>query len=130
MTRREFSRKQRFEIIKRASNHKGQITCEGCGLVLGPKAWEIDHTIAEALVIDKSKPLTIEEGRLLGMCCHRGPDGKTASDVTAIAKAKRLERRQMGIKKPSRFQCARSGRFKQKLDGRVELRNPDMEGRT
>ena len=109
--RREFSRKQRFEIIKRASNHKGQITCEGCGLVLGPKAWEIDHTVAEALVIDKTKPLTIEDGRLLGMCCHRGPDGKTASDVTAISKAKRLERRQMGIKKRTGFWKPKGARY-------------------
>lgn len=79
-------------------NASGQIACEGCGLVLGRKPYEIDHTIPEALVVDKTKPLTIEEGKLLGKaCCHRG--GKTAKDVGDIARAVRREAKHIGIKK-------------------------------
>ncbi len=99
--RREFSKPLRFEIIRRASNEKGQIVCEGCGLILGSKPHEIDHTIPEAMVADKTKPLTAADGRLLGlMCCHRP---KTAVDVGNIAKVKRLELRRLGIKKRSSF---------------------------
>ena len=57
--RREFSRKQRAEIILRATGPDGVIVCEGCGLRLGKKPFEIDHIIAEALIVDKSAPLSI-----------------------------------------------------------------------
>lgn len=103
MNRREFTRAQKSAIVHRAMNKRGQVVCEGCGLVLASKKFEIDHVVAEALVIDKSKSLTIEEGQLLGMdCCHRGPDGKTADDVGRIAKAVRCESRHLGIKPKSR----------------------------
>src|SRR4051812_35141037 len=90
MSRREFTRNQREQIIER-SKRDGKICCEKCGLVLGGKPHEIDHIIAEALrpEADKQKKITIAEGQLLGNCCHRGADGKTNKDVTLIAKAKR-----------------------------------------
>jgi hypothetical protein len=100
--RREFSKRQKAEIVHRAMNAAGRITCEGCGQVLGHKPYEIDHTIPEALVLDKTKPLTIAEGKLLGKeCCHRG--GKTAKDVGDIARAVRREAKHLGIKKPGGF---------------------------
>lgn len=99
MTRREFSRTLKAKIVHRAMNGRGQITCEGCGLILGAKAYEIDHILAEALVVDKTKPLTAKDGQLLGYCCHRGEDGKTAKDVTAIAKSKRREAKHYGFDK-------------------------------
>ena len=103
-TRREFSDKVRAQIVMRAMNGRGFPVCEGCGGVLKLKGYEIDHKIAEALVVDKSKPLTAEDGQLLGPCCHRGENGKTAQDVKAIAKAKRRQRKiRLGIKKPSTF---------------------------
>jgi hypothetical protein len=102
--RREFTKRQRAQIVERAMNERGQICCEGCGFVLGSKAYEVDHTIPEALIRDKTKPLTIEDGKLLGVaCCHRGPDGKTAVDVAVIAKAVRISHKRLGIKKPSGF---------------------------
>lgn len=104
-TRREFTRKQRAQIVHRATNENGHVACEGCGLVLGKKPYEIDHIIAEELVIDKSRPLTIEDGELLGKeCCHRGADGKTNRDVKVIAKAKRVEAKHYGIRKRSTLQ--------------------------
>lgn len=100
MSRREFPRKVRFEIIKRASDDKGRLVCEGCGLVQ-PKTWHIDHTIPDALMLDKSRPLTADDGRLLGWdCCHKP---KTAVDVSNIARAERRHGKDRGDKKPSRF---------------------------
>lgn len=98
--RREFTNAQRMQIVGRAMNERGLLCCEGCGLVLGHKRWEIDHTIPEAFVVDKSRPLTIADGKLLGMaCCHR--NGKTAADVAQIAKMKRQERAYRGDRKRS-----------------------------
>src|SRR6185369_8468100 len=99
--RREFSKKVRLQIIKRSLNERGQPCCEGCGLVLKPGQAEVDHVLAEALVVDKSKELTAADGQLLGPCCHRGEDGKTAKDVGMIAKAKRRERVHLGIRRSS-----------------------------
>jgi len=99
--RREFPRKVRFEIIKRASDEKGNISCEGCGLKLGKKAWHIDHTIADALVLDKSRPLTADDGKLLGWdCCHKP---KTAVDVGNIARAERRFGKDRGDRRVSTF---------------------------
>lgn len=123
MNRREFSPKVKAAIVMRAMNGRGFPVCEGCGGVLKLKGYEIDHRIAEALVVDKSKPLTEEDGQLLGPCCHRGPNGKTAHDQRKIAKSKRSERKiRLGLKKRSTFACARTGKYKMKLNGTVEVR--------
>ena len=97
--RREFSRAQKAQMLKRASDEKGRIFCEGCGLNITGKVVEFDHTIPEALIVDKTKPLTIDDGKALGRdCCHRAPSGKTAQDVATIAKAKRQEAGHLGIR--------------------------------
>ncbi len=103
MTRREFTRNQREEIVER-SKRDGVICCEKCGLALGAKSYEIDHIIAEAIrpEADKKRKITIAEGQLLGLCCHRGEDGKTNQDVKAIAKAKRVYNRANGMKATKR----------------------------
>ncbi len=100
--RREFTRNQREQIVERSKNELGQICCERCKLVLGGKPFEIDHIIPEALrpEADKQWKITIAEGQLLGKCCHRGKDGKTNRDVTAIAKSKRQYDRANGLKQP------------------------------
>ncbi|MGR9384871.1 hypothetical protein [Rhizobium leguminosarum] len=102
MTRRNFTRNQKEQIVERARNASGNVACEGCGLVLKQGAWEVDHIIAEALrpEADKQRKITIAEGQLLGFCCHRGEDGKTNKDVTLIAKAKRVYNRANGLKSP------------------------------
>lgn len=107
--RREFTRAQRAQIIKRASDEKGRIWCEGCGLNITGKVVEVDHIVPEAmrLPIDKLKPLTIEEGQALGRdCCHRSPDGKTAKDLADIAEAKRREAFHLGVPSASRLRGA------------------------
>lgn len=120
MTRREFPAKVKAEIVHRAMNERGHVVCEGCDLVLGKKPYEIDHTIPDALVLDKSRPLTAADGKLLGKDCCHAP--KTVKDVGVIAKVKRIERGHLGIRKRSTFACSRDGKFKQKIGGRVEIR--------
>lgn len=99
MARREFTKAVYAQIVYRASAG-GQIACEGCGLVLGKKPYHVDHTIADGLQIDKSRKLTADDGKLLGVeCCH---NPKTREiDVPAIAKAKRREAKHLGITQPA-----------------------------
>lgn len=111
MSRREFTRNQREQIVER-SKRNGMICCERCGQVLGAKPYEIDHIIAEALrpEADKQAKITIAEGQLLGKsCCHRGADGKTNKDVALIAEAKRRYDRANGLSRPK--QTIRSAPF-------------------
>ncbi|MGN6095456.1 MAG: hypothetical protein ACTHP8_04385 [Bosea sp. (in: a-proteobacteria)] len=92
--RREFSRSQKVAMLKRAMDERGCIRCEGCGLNVSGKVVEFDHIIPEALILDKTRELSIEDGRVLGRdCCHRAPGAKTARDLAAIAEAKRREAR-------------------------------------
>lgn len=108
MTRQNFTRAPKVAMIKRATRD-GAVYCEGCGLPT--RKFEFDHTIADGLRVDKSKPLTAEDGKLLckdagRQSCH---GRKTAEqDVPAIAKAKRREAKALGatrskqsIKSPS-----------------------------
>jgi hypothetical protein len=100
--RREFSRKLRREIVDRARNDAGNIVCEGCGLILGRKPYEIDHIIPEALIVNNAPPLTAEDGQLLGKaCCHRGGNNKTAGDVQRIRKSDRQRDKHTRAMKPS-----------------------------
>lgn len=97
--RREFSKSVRVEIIKRATVGN-QTICESCRVAC--RKWEIDHKIAEALIVDKSKRLTAEDGELL---CAGSPESchgrKTAlSDVPAIARAVRIEAKSVGASRP------------------------------
>ena len=96
--RREFTKPVMAQIVHRAMVD-GQIYCEGCGQALGKKKYHIDHTIADALQIDKSRKLTADDGKLLGVeCCH---NPKTREqDVPAIAQAKRREAKHLGIERP------------------------------
>ena len=92
--RREFPRRIRAEIVLRATNADGVICCEGCGLPLGKKAYQIDHTLPEALVMDKSRKVTAADGKLLGQACCHAP--KTADDIRRIRKADRQRDKHTG----------------------------------
>lgn len=97
--RREFPKAIKVAIIKRATLN-GVICCEQCGLPA--KRFEIDHTVAEELQIDKTKRLTAADGRLL---CG-GPGGchtiKTAKyDAPAIATARKREAKHLGASPPA-----------------------------
>jgi hypothetical protein len=95
MARREFTKAVMAQIVLRATNAQGHVVCEGCGLVLGKRPYHIDHTIPDALTVEKRK-LSRDDGKLLGVeCCHAP---KTKIDVANIAEAKRREAAHLGIK--------------------------------
>lgn len=99
MPRREFSPSVYAAIVKRAMLPDGTIACEGCNLVLGKKPYQVDHTKPDGLEIDKSRKLTVDDGKLLGVeCCHAP---KTKIDVANIAQAKRREAKFTGAKRAS-----------------------------
>ena len=99
MPRVEFSKRVSKAIVARATNSDGQITCEGCGLVLGFKAYDIDHKIAEALCDHTMKRnLKPEDGQLLCKPCHKI---KTKDDVHKTRKADRQKNRHTGVKRPA-----------------------------
>lgn len=100
MARREFSNPVKAQIVRRATLQNGEVACEGCGLILGKKPFDIDHTIPDAMFLDKSRKLTADDGKLLGkQCCH---DPKTHEiDIPTIAKVKRVEAKHTGVTKPS-----------------------------
>jgi hypothetical protein len=97
--RREFSKPVAREIMKRCERPTGW-QCEACGLIVS--SGEIDHTIAEALIVDKTKKLTAKEGQFLCWPCHQGPDGKTPKDKAIIAKAVRIEANRLGTATPTK----------------------------
>ena len=115
--RREFSRSVKFEIIQRATRD-GVLYCESCGMNVTGKKAEIDHKLAEALVVDKTKPLTAADGWLIGLkCCHRA---KSAADIKIIRKSDRQRAKHIGAKQPSRFPKPPPGtRWDWKLGRRV-----------
>ncbi len=91
MNRVEFSSAVKQKIIARATR-AGVVYCEECGNE-SPKGYQIDHTTADALKIEKRK-LTEKDGRLLCKGCHAE---KTAVDVPAIAQAKRRQEKRLGL---------------------------------
>ena len=98
MARKEFSRSVKVAVVKRAMRN-GEIYCEECNCLAKGK-FEIDHIRADGLL---GEP-TIENAKLLCRACHVE---KTASDVAAIAQAKRREAKALGIK-GTRFQSKRA----------------------
>lgn len=97
MPRREFPKEVYAQIVRRAMLETGEIACEGCGLILGKKKYHIDHTIPDALFLDKKRKLTADDGKLLGVeCCHAP---KTKVDVRNIAEAKRREAKNLGFER-------------------------------
>lgn len=118
MKRREFSRKIKAQIINRAMNEAGQIVCEGCGLVLGKKPYQIDHTVPEGLRADDAAPLTADDGKLLGQACCHAP--KTKNDVRQIRKADRQRDKHTGAAKSKNpMPGSRASRWKRKMNGEV-----------
>ncbi|KAA0970281.1 hypothetical protein FPY71_07075 [Aureimonas fodinaquatilis] len=110
MTRREFTREVRAKIVDRARNADGFVVCEGCGLVLKKKPYQIDHTIPDAMHRDKSKPLKPDDGKLLGQACCHAP--KTKKDVADIARAKRLEAKFDGFQTDKKSALSKPEGFK------------------
>lgn len=104
MARREFPKEVYKQIVRRAMLPTGEIACEGCGLVLGKKPYHVDHTIPDALFLDKKRKLTAADGKCLGVeCCHAP---KTKVDVANIAEAKRREEKHFGMRTRQKVKIA------------------------
>jgi 5-methylcytosine-specific restriction enzyme A len=99
VSRAEFSAKTKALAFQRAAGH-----CEGtviddhggtvrCMARLTVGKFHYDHVIADGLSHDNS----LENCAVLCVPCH---SEKTPGDVRAIAKAKRIERKHNGIRKP------------------------------
>lgn len=90
--RRNFSKSVQKQAAARAEGK-----CEGCGLRLKRGEGHFDHIIADAL---GGEP-TLDNCQLLCAPCHRI---KTSTlDIPIIAKTKRIQDRERGIRKPSRL---------------------------
>lgn len=89
--RREFTKQVKRDAFLRANG-----CCEGknCGARLTVGKFHYDHHIPDAL---GGEPL-LENCVVLCIACHR--EKTSRGDVPAIAKAKRIRDRQIGIKKP------------------------------
>jgi 5-methylcytosine-specific restriction endonuclease McrA len=94
--RREFTKQVRRDAFARCN---GQ--CEGtpygserCPVKLTIGKYHYDHVIPDGLGGDP----TLENCAVLCTACHK--DKTTTKDVPAIAKTKRIQDRQKGIKKP------------------------------
>lgn len=97
MSRREFSKP-----VKRAARERAAGHCEGtrpdglrCDAVLQDGRYHYDHDIPDGLGGDPE----LWNCKVLCLVCHKLKT--TTRDVPAIAKAKRVEDRFHGIKKPS-----------------------------
>lgn len=74
--------------------------------------WDLDHKIALCNGGTHSEDNLAPALRIE----HRK---KTARDVAQKAKDRRIRQKHLGIRKPSRFQTARTGKFKQKVGGQT-----------
>ena len=89
MARKNFSKAVKVACIKRATKPDGNAYCEKCGALA--KRYHIDHVDPDGLT---GQPV-LENAMLLCLPCH---DEKTLKDVSNIAKAKRREAKDLGVK--------------------------------
>jgi 5-methylcytosine-specific restriction protein A len=87
--RREFSAKVKLAAFERANKH-----CERCAALLIAGKFRYNHRIPDAL---GGEP-TLENCECLCLACDGIQTYKT--DIPAIAKSKRIRRRNAGVKKP------------------------------
>lgn len=114
--RRRIPERERLAIF---GKHEGR--CHICGdKINSGQAWDVEHIIPLGLGgsddQDNLAPAHVN--------CHKG---KTATDHGAIAKAKRMRKRQMGIRKEPRnpLNGGRRSKFKKKVNGEVVEREKE-----
>lgn len=114
MSRRRISARERMAIWTRCGG-----VCHICGEKIdgGREAWEVEHIIPLEMGGD-------DEGDNLApahVSCHRA---KTKADAKHIAKAKRMQQREAGVKRQPRtvIPGSKASKFKRKITGEVVLR--------
>jgi 5-methylcytosine-specific restriction protein A len=116
MSRREFSK-----LVKRDAFLRADGKCEGanCGAKLTKGKFAYDHDIADGL---GGEP-TLDNCVVLCSACH---GVKTAKhDIPLIAKIKRIQDREKGIRKPSRGFYDKK-LYKAKIGGGLVLRSTGL----
>jgi hypothetical protein len=108
VSRREFSRAVKIEIVRRATWSDGNSAlrdqyCEKCRTSTKGR-FEIHHQREDALEVDKSKPLTAADGVLWCKPCHDEHTRKFSTP--AVALAKRQEAAALGVEKPGKQKIA------------------------
>jgi 5-methylcytosine-specific restriction protein A len=88
--RMEFSKRTKRDAFVRAEGN-----CEGCGARLTIGKYHYDHIIPDGL----GGEAILDNCAVLCVACHKVKT--TTKDVPLIAKTKRIQDRQKGIKKPS-----------------------------
>lgn len=122
--RQEIPKSVKLAVWRRAGG-PDKVACEGCGLVLGKKPFQYDHTDPEWLQLQpksERKKITADDVKLLGQeCCHKPKTareaGERAKDYAVLEKGARVRsargRPMAGTK--------RSG-WKKKISGEVVKR--------
>lgn len=102
--------------VKERIARKAEDTCQQCKRIVGPHlAARFDHIIP-LILGGQNRETNIQ---LLCDPCHVA---KTGLDVKLKAKVARVRKRHIGLRKPSKFACSRSSRWKKKIDGSVVIR--------
>jgi 5-methylcytosine-specific restriction protein A len=107
----EFSNKVKRDALKRANGK-----CQGCPASLSLNKYHYDHRIPDQMGGDAS----LDNCQVLCFACHKE---KTRRDAADIAKAKRRERKHLGIRRESRFAGSKASGFKRKVSGEVVRRS-------
>lgn len=90
--------------------------CHSCGRkITTGETWTCEHVVA---IINGGE----NRENNLDVTCRWCLPAKNAADVKIKAKNYAVKRRNLGIRKPSRFSCSRNSKFKKKMDGSVVLR--------
>ena len=98
----------RLRLFERAGGR-----CQICTRKLMPgDRWDADHVIALVNGGEHAE-------RNLQVACVACHKGKTAADVAEKSRARHIQAKHAGIKRPSSFACARTSRYRKKIDGTV-----------
>ena len=117
--RKEIPKSVKLEVFRRAHGPEN-VTCEGCGLRLGGKRFDYDHTVPEVfqtLPKHERPPITADDVKLLGYdCCHKF---KSASEHKANSHGKRIVEKAAKAKprKSRPMPGSKASGWKHKMDG-------------
>jgi len=99
----------KLRVFERAKGH-----CAICGRRL--HRWQLDH------IVPLSQGGRHAEDNLQCLCSEPCHAAKTGRDAKLKAKSERIRTRHAGIRKPSRFPCAKTSPWKKRLNGEVVRR--------
>lgn len=125
--RREFPKAVKRDAFARAGGQcEGKPYGERCQVKLTLGKYHYDHDIPDALGGDP----TLENCVVLCVACHK--DKTATKDIPAIAKTKRIQDQQIGIKKPSTLRSRGFERRPPQNSASRPIRKwrPDSETRT